>query len=60
MAVDRTQLILLENLINRMEFNTNQNNWKLPGAITQNEYEAVRRARQIFSWKADQEDKDRG
>ena len=49
LAVTRVQLILLNNLIDRMEYNEKQNQWKLNGPITLEEKRAIITAKDALS-----------
>jgi hypothetical protein len=42
------KLILLENLLQRMEYNEKNNYWKLSGSITRKEREAIRSAMEVY------------
>jgi len=52
-----TRIVLIDNLLNRMEYNSTQRVWKLSGVITNNEYTALQEI--VYSYRMNtKEEKD--
>jgi len=48
----KVDLVLLHNLVARMDYNERQDTWKLTGSVTKDEYHAIKYAIDTYSVQA--------